>query len=839
MKSFGSVLNTPGSSLGNMNQSTGLWKSKKNTWLGSVSNKISGMIGGKVAGALRKGTGSSKGMSKTENLYDMERDIDTIYNTESIYNISSDKNIKPPNEMYSNMDMFDKRNQWGMPYTEDTTKWDQSVIDQMNWYNYAIGAALNSFDVFEEGEGENKWKRQADISSVVHSLFNPYMGITPQAMLPGQYIVAQKSWDRGNSSVFNNLGDCRISTLVNMSRYKVSLLGQARYKYADFMFCKELGMPNNHLITLRRYASPVGDMIHGSGAVDNRYYNVVSTATGIMGKGDGDISKLPKDKQNSVKSIRLFNNSSQLSDIGHMCCYFGGEDNKLEDILKYSFKSTYKEMNSEIQRQNSLEDARESPLGMLINSTSRGYVSHMLKGDAGMNNIVKWGANKIGGNIGKVFGAQPWYHGSEALYHVDKNKIYEPKNTIQQMDYYEGKLQFTHEFTLVFSYKLRAYDNISPKAAMLDLLANILQTTYNRGRFWGGAKQINGPQPNPSAWNKANSFIDNTWDKLGSGIATFLNGGVDFSQLLGNLSSMVSGIIQAAGNVAKDIVNQGDGTVKGTATVAGKKLGKFILDWNKKLGISDMLKGSIKDALGRPQLYAWDSLLTGDNTGMWHLTIGNPLQPIVTIGNLEVTNTEIQHLGPLGIDDFPTELKVTVSLKHARPRDSVSIEKMYMMGAKRIYKPHIRKDPSKIYNVFDGQSTVIDESRDNDNKTDVNDYQKPATPSGNNQTSQDKTKGKGKGKSTNNNNQQAQEKTQGQKEADRKAEAEANKKTTEKYNAMMEKAGYDSKSLGQQIDNSDIGDVVTNQEFGSFTNGLEYIGEFDYLRMKANMDELA
>lgn len=840
MKSFGSVLNTPGSSLGNMNQSTGLWKSKKNTWLGNVSNKISSMVGGKVASALRKGTGSTKDMDKTKNLYDMERDIDKIYNTESIYNISSDKSVKSPNEMYSNMDIFDKRNQFGMPYTEDTTKWDQSVIDQMNWYNYAIGAALNSFDVFEEGEGkdEGKWLRQADVSSVVHSLFNPYMGITPQAMLPGQYIVAQKSWgENGNSSVFNNLGDCRISTLVNMSRYKVSLLGQARYKYADFMFCKELGMPNNHLITLRRYASPVGDMIHGSGAVDNRYYNVVSTATGIMGKGTGDVSK-----HKGVKSIRLFNNSSQVSDIGHMCCYFGGEDNKLEDILKYSFKSTYKEMNSEIQRKYSEEDSRESPLGMLINSTSRGYASHMLKGDAGMNNIVKWGANEIGGKIGSVFGAQPWYHKSEALYHVDKNKIYEPKNTIQQMDYYEGKLQFTHEFTLVFSYKLRAYDNISPKAAMLDLLANILQTTYNRGRFWGGAKQINGPQPNPSAWNKANSFIDNTWDKLGSGIATFLNGGVDFSQLLGNLSSMVSGIIQAAGNVAKDIVNQGDGSVKGTATVAGKKLGKFILEWNKKLGISDMLKGSIKDALGRPQLYAWDSLLTGDNTGMWHLTIGNPLQPIVTIGNLEVTNTEIQHLGPLGIDDFPTELKVTVSLKHARPRDSVSIEKMYMMGAKRIYKPHIRKDPAKIYNVFTDQKDVIAESKKNDNDTDESSYQDTSKPSGNSQTSQNSTAGNGSGnrRSTQNPTQKpAREQTEAEREAARRAAAEEEKKRIKEYNEKMKKAGFEPNSLGQQLDFSKIGDVIANQEFGGFTNGLEYIGEFDYLRMKANMDELA
>ena len=71
MKSFGSVLNTPGSSLGNMNQSTGLWKSKKNTWLGNVSNKISSMVGGKVASALRKGTGSTKDMDTGINIMDL------------------------------------------------------------------------------------------------------------------------------------------------------------------------------------------------------------------------------------------------------------------------------------------------------------------------------------------------------------------------------------------------------------------------------------------------------------------------------------------------------------------------------------------------------------------------------------------------------------------------------------------------------------------------------------------------------------------------------------------------------------------------------------------------
>ena len=95
--------------------------------------------------------------------------------------------------------------------------------------------------------------------------------------------------------------------------------------------------------------------------------------------------------------------------------------------------------------------------------------------------------------------------------------------------------------------------------------------------------------------------------------------------------------------------------------------------------------GHLKNELGRPALYAMDSLLTGDNVGLWHVTIGNPKNPIAAMGNLILENASVQHYGPLGIDDFPTELKVTVTLKHARSRDSIEIGRMYTKGTNGIY----------------------------------------------------------------------------------------------------------------------------------------------------------
>jgi hypothetical protein len=41
--------------------------------------------------------------------------------------------------------------------------------------------------------------------------------------------------------------------------------------------------------------------------------------------------------------------------------------------------------------------------------------------------------------------------------------------------------------------------------------------------------------------------------------------------------------------------------------------------------------------------------------------------------------------GPLGYEDFPTKLKLTVTLRPGRPRDKADIESMFNAGKSRIY----------------------------------------------------------------------------------------------------------------------------------------------------------
>jgi hypothetical protein len=705
--------------------------------------------------------------------------------------------------------------------SEDPLRIGDSQISQANLYNSPMGVAQSTYESFEKN-GDTQMK-YTEIQAVVNSLFNPYYGIHPRGVGPGQWPVAKSNWDEADNISgfkYNYLGDCRISTLVNLSKYSRSILGQGRYKYSDFMFCKELGMPNNHLITLRRYASPIGDQIHGQGAVANNY--TIITMSNVKNQKDA--------KKQKSKKIKNFENSAKVSDVGHLCCYFGGEDNKLEDIIKYSFKQTYKTMNSEIQRQNSKEDDRPSLLGAIINTTSAGYRAHMANSTAGNNNLLAlWGgSNHAPGIVRSIFGSQPWHHNDGDLYHVDKNKIYEPRNTIQEVDYYEGKIQFQHEFSLVFSYEMRAYDNISPKAAMLDLIANILRTCGTHGSFWGGARQLNGPSPNAAGWNKANHLIDNTWDALGSGIGTMFQGGFSMDSIMSGLSKMmsselgqmISGLVDKAADMTTKLVKGMEGLIDGTASreeIFGA-IWKDIKDVNKATGLSDMAKAKLKDAMGRPQIYAWDSLLSGGDTGMWHVTIGNPLRPIMTFGNLEITNTTVEHSGPLGIDDFPTKLKVTVQLKHARPRDIGAIEKMYAFGASSIYKGKSKSNPSRVYKIFEKDATsknnafeIMSNSSWVEGVEPEVEYTTHTVP------------------------------TEAQADSSDSSQTDASKETAKTNGKGSQTTQQPVIADQTQWDNYTVESVVEpfkGEGFGDIIPGLEYVGDFDWQRIRANMDEL-
>lgn len=534
------------------------------------------------------------------------------------------------------------------------------------------------------------------------SLFNPYYGVNVMGIGVGTRLLdtenditvsavssgrlyepgddgkvpdKEKIENISKTSILTPIDDCSIQNLVQLSKQPDSVLGQARYKFSDFMYCRDVGkISNNHLITLRRFDHPVPDNIFKGTTIDD----------------------------NASLSVK--------GDIGRLITWFGTEDNKLEDIIKFKYKAEWKELNADIQPLRSEEsDAQRGVVGGLVNLFSPGYNNSSANGVAPNALALILGEDGSNGFFSSApYAGNPAVNGSA----YDRNRVYAPKDSIRSTHIYDGKLVFANEFTLKFAYKLRGYDNINARNAFLDLLGNILVVTYKSGTFWPGEQRIIGAPQNKAGWKKAESFIDAGLDATGTFITALMKdgnfgeAGENFLQTIGGLVSSSFGI--DLGDALKDPI----GTLK---TLGSKAMGA---------GFGSALKGMFKNQLGRPAVYAFDSLLTNDVVGTWHVTIGNPLNPIVVMGNLIITDCELKLNGPLGLDDFPTEINLSVSLKHATPRDSTDIQRMFTKGRHGIYsKIGNAKNYSvnalgstKNFNGADGQqyaTSTIDEQEGN------------------------------------------------------------------------------------------------------------------------------
>lgn len=301
-------------------------------------------------------------------------------------------------------------------------------------------------------------------------------------------------------------------------------------------------------------------------------------------------------------------------------------ENKLSDILKFDVSTTWEEVKSKIQERGSEDQG--------------GKLGGMIKGNA-FASAALGAAN--GMNATAVRNAKTGYDNTKSTY---PNHVFGPINVIDKVMVRQAGLNFTGDMELSFHYSLRQLEGVSPKVAFLDLFANMLVLTYNNGNFWGGSSRYVGGS---GAFNKP--FGD--FKKLQAG---------DFGGFLGSIGG---DLLSGATNVLKDIGENG---------LTGSKLGK------------NLLGGSLMDLFGTPQgSEALNAFLTGDPTGQYHVTIGNPLSPIAVVGNLYCEKADFQFGGELSYEGFPTELTVKVSLKPARPRDKADIERMFNGGKERMY----------------------------------------------------------------------------------------------------------------------------------------------------------
>lgn len=331
--------------------------------------------------------------------------------------------------------------------------------------------------------------------------------------------------------------------------------------------------------------------------------------------------------------------------------------NDMKEILKFGTEFPWKEIESEIQK-------------VAGNSQKRGKLGAMMDGSS-LGRAVEAGLN--GYSAAQAETIRDKGAGFDPMGETYPNKVFGPLNVIKKVLSREQGLQFKSEFNLTFHYDLRGFFNTSPKVAFMDTLSNVLALTYNNAPFWGGAVRYTG------SGSVGKPFGD--YDKLKNG---------DYAGFMGSLATQLKSSMGAAfddvGKAAKGLMSG-----KGINALGDSKI------------MDNIIGGGLMKLMNGPQGGAViNAFLTGDPTGQWHMTVGNPMNPIMVCGNLALKSSSVEFEGPLGYEGFPSKMKVTVALEPARPRDKGEIESMFNAGRGRVYlQPEVEGsvDLDKIMDV--------------------------------------------------------------------------------------------------------------------------------------------
>ncbi len=195
-------------------------------------------------------------------------------------------------------------------------------------------------------------------------------------------------------------------------------------------------------------------------------------------------------------------------------------------------------------------------------------------------------------------------------------------------------LKSTFNIDIKTSYEQKYINGIDPGSAFLDIFNNILQMGTSDMKFIlsgdkvsGIAKAIIGGGIQEGD-NRSEEYIKQWSIQIQSLIETFIN----------TIDNMLGTVKEKAKN--KELMEE----IKRTA--AGLLAG-LILKYRWPL------RGSL-------------GIMTGIPTTPWHLTIGNPFNPIISMSNLLVDDVTIGWGNEIGFNDMPTIINVSVGLSLAR-----------------------------------------------------------------------------------------------------------------------------------------------------------------------------
>lgn len=419
------------------------------------------------------------------------------------------------------------------------------------------------------------------------------------------------------------------SAIIKWAQRDNKIWGPTPYAWTDFIYCKYNGkIPNNRLVTLRRFPVPVRDNLKTIGGE-----NLIPISQAVTWFGEGTGNKLA----NIIPGLSWALPFKML-DAQDQNLVVQGNNITLDDLIA---------------------GLEKLPLGV---GTKIKDLSNTLKGLSGA-------MYNVNGDTAQVDQASKKY---EKIQEFIKNQLYSSTgpywnqilggvNYITQTmvrDRFGANLSWQNPITLNFHYALRSFNSIKPKIAMLDLISNFLSLTFMNMEFKGNFSRFF-----RNAGISSNVAVD---EQIGTLFQE--NKFVEALQLIA--TSVGHDVVAATSNSSdlKSISNGLDNVVSGGKV--SNKLEKAINGYLAATIGSNLAKGPV----------VMRSTLSGVETGEWHLVIGNPIEPIATIGNLICTGCTMTFGEELGPDDFPTEVTFEVKLQMAKPRDKYMIDSMFNLG---------------------------------------------------------------------------------------------------------------------------------------------------------------
>lgn len=470
-------------------------------------------------------------------------------------------------------------------------------------------------------------------------------GISLAQDLSGKLQILKKKDPQNVKSFWDvDVDNPTAKTIIEWSKKIPDAFAPTPYTASDFLYCKYYGLiPNNRLVTLRRFPIPVHDNMKAGGV-------------------HGDTELVPL-----AQAVTWFGEKTK---------------NPLKSVLPLmSWEMPWKTLDAQDGSQDTvtMENVTSQDLIDLIGSLPG--LKKMLGGADKIVRGLKMAGAFQGGNQSLIDQVtrmnEKLYEYQTKLYDNTGpkwNETYGGVNYITQTlirDKVSSATAWSQATSKInFHYALKSIGGVKPRIALLDIISNFLSLTYMNMQ-WKGSFARFIPSPGATGDPGIDAQITQlmTQGRAMEGIR--LAAATIAIQATAGVKALTT-LKLDSDSITKIINGEGD-----NIEVATDKTGKNLtLDQllSSVLGATD---GYAKIA---KKPFSMRSTLSGEPTGEWHLVVGNPMNPIATIGNLVCTNCTMEFDEELGTDDFPIGVTFTVSLKPAQPRDKYGMESMFNLG---------------------------------------------------------------------------------------------------------------------------------------------------------------